>query len=228
MADIIPKRLTDLRAFAVNLKAKIAGYQVTFGLTAQDTAQVVGWCEGIIYGVDRGEVVSTYAQEFTAFRDVLLHGPVGSPAQAPPALAADTPPDPLALPGIIPQMRDFLQTLKRHPNCTPAIEEDLWLRAAQPQPPAEIKPVGEAVALPGFQTRIEFRKGRYTGVLIYSRRGGETEWTSLGLHLYSPYVDTRPPLVAGTPEQREYRLMYVEHEQPVGEYSDIFVATARP
>jgi hypothetical protein len=41
----------------------------------------------------------------------------------------------------------------------------------------------------------------------------------------SPFVDARPPLAAGQPEMRRYRLRYVDHDEPVGDYSDVIVVT---
>jgi hypothetical protein len=44
----------------------------------------------------------------------------------------------------------------------------------------------------------------------------------------SPYVDNRPLLVAGKPETREYRAIYILHDAEIGNPSDEAVVTAIP
>ena len=70
--------------------------------------------------------------------------------------------------------------------------------------------------------RIDWRKGKFDGVLVYSKRGDEVEWTLLDRDNYSPYIDTRPPLEAGKPEIRYYRFRYLLGDQAVGDYSPIY------
>ena len=41
-------------------------------------------------------------------------------------------------------------------------------------------------------------------------------------------MDTRPPLTAGRAEVREYRLRYLDRDEPVGDYSDIISASTTP
>ena len=44
----------------------------------------------------------------------------------------------------------------------------------------------------------------------------------------SPYIDDRPPKVAGRPETRQYRVRYMLRDQPTGEWSDIVTTTFVP
>ena len=69
---------------------------------------------------------------------------------------------------------------------------------------------------------------RILGALIIPGKAAPPDWTLLGTHNYSPYVDTRPPLTPGSSETREYRLRYLDHDDPVGDYSDIISATTTP
>lgn len=61
-----------------------------------------------------------------------------------------------------------------------------------------------------------------------SKRGQETNWTSLGVKMKSPYIDDRPPLTLRKPELRFDRMRYVKNDQPIGEYSDVFTVTTMP
>jgi hypothetical protein len=76
--------------------------------------------------------------------------------------------------------------------------------------------------------RIEFVKGAFDGVVIEGRRKEETQWTMLGTDNYSPYLDTRPPRIAGESEVREYRLRYLLKDEPVGDWSDIISTSTTP
>src|SRR5437660_507114 len=84
-----------------------------------------------------------------------------------------------------------------------------------------------AAALAFSEVRIDFSKGGSDGVQVECRRAGETGWQPLGTDNYSPFVDMRPPMEAGKPEVREYRLRYVLHDEPFGEWSDIVSATTK-
>jgi hypothetical protein len=68
-------------------------------------------------------------------------------------------------------------------------------------------------------------KKSYSGVMLYGRRGSETEFGLLSKQLVSPYVDDRENLAAGVPETREYRAQYFRNDQPIGQMSDILVVT---
>jgi hypothetical protein len=88
------------------------------------------------------------------------------------------------------------------------------------------KPSGRAIGQPDSEVRVEFTKSAFDGVLIESRRTGQQEWSRLAIDKFSPYVDSRPLARGGKPEVREYRMRFLMHDVPVGEWSDILVATA--
>jgi len=64
-------------------------------------------------------------------------------------------------------------------------------------------------------------------VNVYSRRGSETAFTFLARDTESPYIDTRPNLV-NAPEPREYKALYVWHDEEVGHDSDIVQTVVAP
>jgi len=71
-------------------------------------------------------------------------------------------------------------------------------------------------------------KGRHSGVVIQGKRAGESDWSDLGKDNYSPYVDGRPPLTAGTSETRQYRMRYLDKDNEVGEWSDVVSVVTIP
>jgi len=44
----------------------------------------------------------------------------------------------------------------------------------------------------------------------------------------SPYVDIRPMLVAGKPENRQYKAIYVQADGEIGQASDIVTLVSLP
>ncbi len=61
-----------------------------------------------------------------------------------------------------------------------------------------------ATALTQSQVDIRVFKAGYSVVVVDSRRGGG-DWEQIATLTGANFVDNRPPLVAGVPEQREYR-----------------------
>ena len=117
-----------------------------------------------------------------------------------------------ATPGVTPEMLAALQVLG----------EDVEATAhADAQAPVLV------LVLVGGRMEVKFTKHGHQGIMLYSRRGTETEWTKLGLDTQSPYVDTRPNLVPGQPEDRHYRAFFTEHDQEVGELSAEFTIAVR-
>ena len=71
-------------------------------------------------------------------------------------------------------------------------------------------------------------KSTSDGVNIYCRRDGDPAPVFLACDTTSPYVDNLPLLVAGKPEVREYRAIYVVSDAEIGSPSDEAVITATP
>ena len=71
-------------------------------------------------------------------------------------------------------------------------------------------------------------KSRANGVNIYSRRAGDADFAFLARDTNAPYVDNRPCLVAGKPETREFKAIYVVGDAEVGQASDILVLVCQP
>ena len=98
-------------------------------------------------------------------------------------------------------------------------------KARTNEPAALSRRAARPSALPKHDVIITFVKHGHEGADVESQRAAETEWSYLAFDGYSPYLDNRPPLVSGQPEERRYRLRYRDKDEPVGEYSDVFVVT---
>lgn len=227
-----PKAEADLVIWYKNFGQTLATHATTLGLTSADVAAVKD--DGAMLEYLIGELVPTYQtalQARVSFKNLMKDGPLGAPGgDPPPAPTAGTAPASIA-PGILPRLRQLIQRIKAAPNYTEAIGQELNIIGPEGNAPsgdANAKPTGKAIALPTSQVKIEFTKRGFDGVWIESRRTGETEWTALGTDNFSPYIDTRPPLVAGRAEVREYRLRFIRRDEPVGEWSDIISVSTQP
>jgi hypothetical protein len=54
---------------------------------------------------------------------------------------------------------------------------------------------------------------------LYCKRDGDADFVFYMRCLHFPVIDNRPLLVAGKPEKREYRAMFIRKNQPYGNMS---------
>ena len=63
---------------------------------------------------------------------------------------------------------------------------------------------------------------------IYSKRDGDADFVFLARDTATPYLDTRPLKVAGKPEIRECRAMFVLNDEEIGIFSHELVMNCAP
>jgi hypothetical protein len=223
--DWLPTREDEFLPWFNNFNTKIPGYAVTLDLNPGDVTTVADDSAMVEFAVNGVAIYKAEQREWVDFKNLELYGPVGRPMPAVPTVPVLVPPTVVA-PGLIRRTRDLVLRIKAHPNYTEVIGEDLGIIGAEQAPALEVKPDGKAEALPNHEVKITFVKAGHDGVDVESQRAAETAWSYLAFDGFSPYVDNRPPLVPGQPEERRYRLRYRDNDLPVGEYSDIFVVTA--
>jgi hypothetical protein len=163
----------------------------------------------------------TAQQQQTAYKNLIVDGPLGSPGSDPPALPVLPPPPNTVAPGALPRLRALVQRIKNTASYTEAIGADLGIVGAEVPTGDTPKPTFKAVAQPGHDVRLDWVKGRFDGVMIQGRKPGDAAWTDLGVDNFSPFVDTRKPADPTKPEAREYRLRYLSRDEPTGDWSDV-------
>jgi hypothetical protein len=228
----IPRTDDDLMLWYTNFAARFAAHATALGFSQADVTAVQA--DDAMFSYLVGDLLPAYAsalQTRTAYKNHIKNGPLGSPGGSPPpALTLAAAPANVS-PGVVPRLRQLVARIKAAPGYTDAIGLDLGIVETQvgsAAPVISAKPKAKAHAIAANEVQIDFDKRRFDGVLIESRRTGETGWTSLGTDNFSPFMDSRPLLVADKPEVREYRLRYIQLDEPVGDWSDIINATARP
>jgi hypothetical protein len=125
--------------------------------------------------------------------------------------------------------RALARRIKAHPAYTPARGAQLGIEGPEDATDlATSKPEFWATAQPRGAVELGFTKSKSDGVNIYSQREGEPGFVFLGRDTASPYVDNRPLLVAGKPEVRKYKAVYVLADQETGQFSDEVAVTCQP
>jgi hypothetical protein len=78
------------------------------------------------------------------------------------------------------------------------------------------------------RVELRFKKLSSDGIKLFCKRGEETAWTHIATHSRNKFFDDRPLLVAGKPELRIYRALYILRDENIGEYSQELEITCAP
>ncbi|MDQ3804263.1 MAG: hypothetical protein M3416_10580 [Acidobacteriota bacterium] len=226
----IPRTEPELAVWLNNFATSFTAHSTALGFNPEVVDDLLR--DAAVFQYLVGDLVPTYQaalQARTAYKNLLKDGPVGAAPPPVPVAPATGPHPPVVAPGILPRVRQLVARIKASPNYNESVGRDLGISGDDSAAPAgPSKPTAKASALPGGEVKIEFSKSGFDGVLIEGRRAGETTWSRLGTDNFSPYTDTRPPLETGKPEVREYRLRFLERDEPVGEWSDIISTSTKP
>lgn len=230
----IPQSDPDLLLWAKSFQKSFPAEAPNLGFSAAEIGAVTDDLQSLIYVLELIPQMRSRLQELTSYKNLLRDGGGSSDAGALPELSIASPPPKAVAPGIVARLTDVVQRASTSPRFTEAMGKLLGISSPQAQQSGaatllgQVAPKAKTACLPSGEVRIEFVRGDSDGVVVESRRGGETEWKHLAVDRFSPYVDTRPPLSPGQPERREYRLRYLDEDEPVGPYSDLIVVHTMP
>lgn len=228
MPTWIPRTEADRLVWLQNAALKLNVYVGTAGIVAADVTLANGVRDVYQWILNRSQQISTIRQDINEWKRIFVDGPIGTPLGAvPPAPLFPAAPAFVATAGGFDQIVALMERIRNTAGFTTAIGEDLGI-----VPPAGETPLGDptftTTAQPNSEVRVNWVKSSSDGVLVESQRAGETVWTVLGTDTSSPYLDSRPALVAGQPEVRRYRVRYVINDVPLGNYSAVASVTTVP
>ncbi len=122
--------------------------------------------------------------------------------------------------------RALARRIKAHPAYTEVIGQQLGIIGPEDTTDlSNAKPTLKLISVNPGQVVIGFEKSVSDGVRIVRQRGNETEFSHLADDRESPYYDTGANLVAGQPETRKYRALYLDGDDTIGQWSDILEVT---
>ena len=225
--DVIPYTEDGRKSWAENMILKFDPLYVSLGFTKAEKDAFYEDLTMLIYVITASQSVAAESKARTAYKKQMLEGLMGGGNALPlPLNTLPAPPAVVVLPGVLGRIRTFIQRIKLSPGYTEAIGEQLQIVASESEGVnlGDAKPDFTATAtVTGI--RLDWTKGAFDGVVIESIRGAETTFAFLDKDFKSPFLDVRPNLVAGQPEKRRYRMIYLLDDQIVGVYSDEVVVT---
>jgi hypothetical protein len=225
-----PARIGDQVVWLTNFSTKVGAHATALGLNATGIIADTKW---LIYVLATWmENVRTFGTGATQYSYILQNGLTGGSTFPTPAFVNTTPPAgvvPVGA-GILPRLFKFVQDIKDAPGYTTVIGEDLGIIGApvsngQPCPVFTLKTVGGETC---DHVEGPCKKFTHEGVAVESRRGAEEEFSFLLNTTARSFVDTRPLLVPGVPEVREYRLRFWDKGVANGEWSESASITVGP
>jgi hypothetical protein len=197
MADFFPKDEPSLILWLGNFQSKFADpHGAALGYTPTEISDISAKCTALVTALNAVEAAKTALKNAVTTKDDLKTTNIGA-------------------------LRLEIRKIKTKSAYNDGIGEDLGIVGSTEEMDEEsVKPKLSGVAFPGY-ARLKFTKKGLDGVNIYTRLKGQTGWTFLARDTVSPYDDTRPLALAGTPETREYMCIGVVSDTEVGQQSDI-------
>jgi len=124
--------------------------------------------------------------------------------------------------------RAIIRRMKSATGYTEAIGQALKIIGTNDNTDMTTAKVDLSATVLAHGVELDFTKLKSDGVNLYSKRDGDTDYVFLAHDTISPYVDNRPLLVAGKPEVRRYKAIYVVNDEEIGYFSDEVVVTVQP
>jgi hypothetical protein len=203
-SDYIPPRDNDFLIWHDQFKTAVAAQAATLGLVAADTTAVTA-------------------------DNTTLHTKVATMNNAVAVASQATADKTVTRTNVEKNVRALTRRIKASPAYTVAIGNQLGVEGAQDTTDlSAAKPDLSGKDQTGGTVELQFTKSVSDGVNIYGKRDNDADFVFLARDTSAPYVDNRPLLVAGKPELRHYKAVYVSGDAEIGNYSDDVVVNCQP
>lgn len=232
MPSIIPQSKSKKVQFLTLFKTKFPPEGASLSFSSEEIETIVIACETIIYSIKLADFAKTFSKSCTAFKESKMKGRIKTDTGGTvPIFSAPEPPAEIYRGNAVGYLQKIFKRIKAQPDYSESVGLNLGivLPKSAPLNLSESAPKGLKIqSLPNSVVRIDWRKGKFDGVIVQSQFLGEIKWSEIGRDIYSPFIDTRPPREAGKPEIRRYRLYYMLNDKPVGEPSVILEIVTIP
>lgn len=207
-----------------NFASKIDLYVGVFGFTYVETNAMKADAALFSWAVNNLEKVTTYKQNWTAFKNILLKGEDNVTTNTAPAVPVLDPMPAAVNSGVLSRFMSMVARVKAHPAYTTGIGQNLGIEGVvAPAPlPEEAKPVIHLVRS-GDKVVLEWTKGPYSGIHIEKDSGNG--FVMLDKDFMPDYTDNSPMPAAGTSARWSYRAIYLIKDEKVGQWSDVATIT---
>ncbi len=203
-SSFLPATDADFLVWHDNFNLNLAAQGIKYGLTAEDLAVVAADNADLHAKMASATQAAALAKQATADKAV-SRGKADADARA------------------------IARRIKAHPEYAASVGMVLGIEGAEDTTDlSSAKPTLAAVDLGGGRVELSFNKSKSQGVNIYSQREGEARPIFLARDTASPYLDSRPLLIAGKPEMRRYSAVYVLNDAEIGLFSDELKVNCAP
>jgi hypothetical protein len=222
--DWYPTREDELFAWHSQFAASLASYAATLTIPAGTVTQAQTNADMV------GEVLAflaaaqNFGTEVVDYKNGVFRGLLNDPIPPVPTVPAVIVPPAGAIGGIEAYTRQLAAQIKANSAFTEQMGSDMGITSK----PAEVgTPSIQATPLTQSQVQLNVFKAGYDVIAVDSLRGGG-QWEQIHLLTSAQIVDNRPPLIAGMPEQRQYRCQGYDNNQRVGALSGIVTVVTNP
>jgi hypothetical protein len=226
MALIVEKADAAFNLQLKNFANKISTYSTALGLTAAEVTAIKADAAAFDYLLSNQEAVQTFAQTYTAYKNLLRKGGqsvLGALPTAPVFAAAPAMP----APNVESRFRSLTQRISNSSAYTTAIGEDLGIEgpsaAAAKATMTAGKPVFFIELSLGGHPNLRWTKGKFDGVEIWKDSG--TGFTKLDRDMRPDYIDKSNLPAAGIAAVWKYKMIYLLNDEPIGNWSDVVSVT---
>ena len=215
LPDADDARLTWLINFNNKL---VGGHAATLGLTPAQLLYILNGLKMLTYIFALITAAEKFYHTCVTFKDGLNETSIGTVPQAIPVFSAPPTPPTVTVPfGFYAWIIVLVENIKLNPAYTTAMGTDLDIIGKEVVVNWAIaKPTRVKVASTAGIIKGSYLRGQAGGARIESKRGTETLFTTLTSVSSSSFIDSRPNLVVGVPEIREYRIWYLLKDVVVG------------
>ncbi len=233
-----PQRIEERGPWHSNLAAKLAIYAGILELSPTQSNGGIADNLTLAYGLGSWRLNQhSVGPACTAALADLASGTAGDPFVFPTVTVPTPPTLPVGITSVLPGALDrtflLVKEIKAKKTYTLAMGLDMGIVGEEmpPPPPGPALPPRIFLSLDQTPTMqqvvVKFFKDRHEGIWLESRRG-TGPWEFIIVSSQSPYTDSRPLLVAGQAEVREYRAMFWDKGQASGEWCDVAKITVSP
>lgn len=229
----LPPTDSGRESWLKNLASKLSSttYSTKFSLTKAQTDGATADSMCFSYGLALVKAASTFEQQTVSHKDAYRNGPVGAIADTPIFIAPPNAPLLAVAPGIFVRICELVQLIKKNKNYSEDIGRDLGIigveNAVSSAVADELKVIITAKQA-GGKVVIKYVKGKVDGIMLECKRGNETVFTLVDKITKNTFSDSRPNLIAGQAEARQYRAWCIIKDEIVGVVSNVIIISVDP
>lgn len=226
--DWLPTNPEEFAAWLDNFDTKLPSFAEKYGISEAILTQLSADNAWTQYWVPAKDSTERQKTQVNSYYDTITKEPDAEQPSDPTLSLPAGKPTPVP-PGMRRRIRDIASFIKGN-KAVYAVADGKLLGIELPESSDAIvgSPEFDLSNKSNFALGVKFGKNGHGAVRFEFRRKGEDAWTFINNLTTSPGELHINPKVAGTAEQIEIRAIFLDKDQPVGEYSDIKVVTIAP